>query len=300
MLYGGAVNCAFVVPEKMKIFSLSFILLCVGMSALANPTLFWVGDSENGNGGTGLVVYTNGVPVSQHSDWLVELIDVDEGSVIYSTTDGFPYSNGGFYESDENVPDSWNGRTVKSVIYNSSTRGTASLAAEFSLETNLIWSVADPPTPELQYDAGVVNASDWEPVSRLLYRTWIESFGESETNVLAHSDVDEFDNLFEYASGANPVNGDDVAVSRPEVRTAVGGAFEGLEYVYRRRRDDDVRGLNYWLELTDDLIGANWTNAGYSVEGAGIIDADFEAVTNRISFATHTNRFIRLRVEFSD
>jgi hypothetical protein len=72
----------------------------------------------------------------------------------------------------------------------------------------------------------------------------------------------------------------------------VGGA--GLLYVFPRRRE---RLLTYWVETCSKLVPGVWTNSGYrELPVAGMIDADFEAVTNEIP-TVQEETFIRLWVQ---
>jgi hypothetical protein len=48
--------------------------------------------------------------------------------------------------------------------------------------------------------------------------------------------------------------------------------------------------------MSDSLVAPSW-GAAAGVESAGIINAGFEAVTNRIDTAGTTNGFIRLLIE---
>ena len=58
-------------------------------------------------------------------------------------------------------------------------------------------------------------------------------------------------------------------------------------------------GMIYTRELSDDLSGGAWTNdlSKYSVTGAGVLDAEFDSVTNQVPTDTVDSRFFRLRVE---
>ncbi|RLA39242.1 MAG: hypothetical protein DRR06_19455 [Gammaproteobacteria bacterium] len=74
------------------------------------------------------------------------------------------------------------------------------------------------------------------------------------------------------------------------------GGANWFEYVYPKRSDANS-GISYHLELTDDLIYTPWVNSGYSIEGTGTIDSEFDAVTNRISTEIEDEQFIRLVIE---
>ena len=70
------------------------------------------------------------------------------------------------------------------------------------------------------------------------------------------------------------------------------------EYVYRRRTDAAARGLQYGLEVTEDLSTA-WNTNGYSEVGTSPLEAGFEAVTNQVDTTPDTG-FVRLKVAIDD
>jgi len=107
-------------------------------------------------------------------------------------------------------------------------------------------------------------------------------------------DGDGLDNLTEYAFGAEPTNADDKVVF-PIFGDMDGDSFQTLEYVYRRRRNADARGLHYDLSQRKDLFTGYWSTEGIIETGTEMIDSNFEWVTNSISTAGITNRFIRMR-----
>lgn len=113
------------------------------------------------------------------------------------------------------------------------------------------------------------------------YEMWAAGYGLEGFNALRTTDIepDGMDNLLEYALGGNPTN-DDAAAVLPTLEVTVGT----MEYVYRRRIDAAVSGLDYALILnTNDLLQAAWINVGTTFETTNVvIDADFESVTNTI------------------
>ncbi len=109
-------------------------------------------------------------------------------------------------------------------------------------------------------------------------------------------DTDGLSNLYEYGLGGNPTSGVMDAILPTYNVVDVAGS-DVLEYVYPRRKSD-LSALNYYLELTDNLAIPAWINAGYTVMPLqGDINADFEAVTNQIPTAGHSEEFIRLIIE---
>ena len=132
------------------------------------------------------------------------------------------------------------------------------------------------------------------------YESWGLEYGltGSETNYLAHSDADGLNQLLEYGLGGNPTNNDASSIL-PMFGESSGGGSASMEYIYRRRTDWEVRELNYWLELNTNLVSGTWNTNGYTEVGAGPLEPGFEAVTNRISTESETNRFIRLRIRIN-
>lgn len=133
-----------------------------------------------------------------------------------------------------------------------------------------------------------------------LYSDWLAEFPTlgNATNKTDNFDGDVLDNLYEYALGGIPTNGSHIG-HVPEFQALEDGGISWLEYVYARRSDAVMRGLNYYLETNTDLMDASgWTNGNYTVVGTNTgFAVGFDAVTNRIPTAVETNRFIRLKVE---
>ncbi len=138
-----------------------------------------------------------------------------------------------------------------------------------------------------------------EPVAQLLFNDWADGHGlaGSDAETTADPDGDQRDNLFEYAVGGFPVIGTNSPSELPNVGMIDDSGFQGLEYVYARRRNADGLGLAYAVERTDDLLSNVWSTTGVVEAGNGVIDDEFESVTNRISSAGTTNGFVRLKIE---
>ena len=66
-----------------------------------------------------------------------------------------------------------------------------------------------------------------------------------------------------------------------------------FELVHARRKDGSV---TYTVESTTNLLSNVWKTNHITVPGIGNIDADYEAVTNRID-TTEGQGFLRLLVE---
>ena len=158
-----------------------FIAILVGVSisnVVADPTLLW--GSDEGFGGSGQVVYTNGVAISSGTEWLVELINEADDNVLYSTTAGF-VGDGFFYATPDAT--AWNGLDVRSVIYDAVNKEDADLFAEFSNIGNLSWSTTPAPPGSFSYNAGEVTATlgsnpgQWQAIPEPTVAAFIGVFG---------------------------------------------------------------------------------------------------------------------------
>ena len=130
------------------------------------------------------------------------------------------------------------------------------------------------------------------------YAGWTDRFPTlgSATNRMDNFDGDGLNNLAEYAIGGNPTNGADEGRA-PEFQTVEEGGTNWIKYVYVRRNDAAARGLNYSLEQSTDLLSNVWTNAPAEEIGTGVLDTEFDSITNRVPTGENA-QFIRLRVEY--
>ena len=155
---------------------------------------------------------------------------------------------------------------------------------------------------------GLLPAQNYLPDGETLFartatpmETWrVEYFGFADDAGdgadLANPDGDSVVNLWEYGFGGNPTNPASIGYSATHGLAHEGGS-NVLEYVYARRIGSEGE-LDYFLETATDLAAGNWTNSGYAeLSASGIIDPEFEAVTNRIDTTGTTNGFIRLNIE---
>jgi hypothetical protein len=131
------------------------------------------------------------------------------------------------------------------------------------------------------------------------YSIWTDShsLSGSDAGMDADPDVDTMNNLVEYALGGNPTNSDAAAILPVAVLSAAGGT-NWLDYVYHRRLDAESRGLTYEVLRNDDLVSGVWTNSGIIDGGSAVLDAEFEAVTNRIQTGTEPQQFLKLNIGF--
>jgi hypothetical protein len=128
------------------------------------------------------------------------------------------------------------------------------------------------------------------------YTAWLSSYPGlgSATNWMDNPDGDLLENLAEYSIGGNPLVPDVGNSARFHVLEA--GGSNWVEYVYAQRNDATERGLSYWLESRTNMLAGSWTNANANVVGTGVLDAEFDSVTNRIP-ATGETQFIQLKIE---
>ncbi|VGO19625.1 hypothetical protein [Pontiella sulfatireligans] len=128
------------------------------------------------------------------------------------------------------------------------------------------------------------------------YNEWLVEFNLSETNILADSDFDGMNNLVEYGLGGNPTN-IDAPIVLPTSGIDADTGMNWLEYVYRRRTDAAVRGLEYRVEAGTNLVEGVWLTNDVQEVASGLIDAGFESVTNRLDIGLDSESFIRLRIQ---
>jgi len=123
------------------------------------------------------------------------------------------------------------------------------------------------------------------------YGEWSTSFSLAG-GAYGDDDSDGLVNLHEYGLGGDPTNSADTGYAI----SFFPGDTNDFRYVYPRRTSPDA-GLAYRLETSSDLVSGSWTNAGYvELPSTGIIDSEFEAVTNQIPLGDPCG-FLRLRVE---
>ncbi len=156
--------------------------------------------------------------------------------------------------------------------------------------------------------SGLLPSENYLPDSKTLYvrtatpiETWrVEYFGKTDdaddgANT-ANPDNDPVANLAEYALGGNPTNASDIGYL-PMAGTVDEGGTNFFEYIYPRRIGSSSE-LAYFLETCSNLLSNDWTVASYrELPTTGTMDAEFEAVTNRIDTTGKPNEFVRLSIE---
>ena len=144
------------------------------------------------------------------------------------------------------------------------------------------------------------------------YAQWITAYSLIDEAVLADPDFDGVCNLMEYATGGNPKEGGDAAISTLVEDSITPG---DLLFTYRRLRGINpgdasgdtgngysIYGLNYTVQASNNLNP--WTSAATSlamqVEGAPVDNGDgTESVMVRLTPPATSNSdwFVRLRIE---
>ncbi|MCF7817319.1 MAG: hypothetical protein K9M54_05495 [Kiritimatiellales bacterium] len=135
--------------------------------------------------------------------------------------------------------------------------------------------------------------------SESLYQAWnaANNLSGPDADLSADPDSDTLDNLVEYALGGNPTNADASAVL-PVSSLVNDGGTNWFAYVYHRRLDAATRGLTYEVVREDGLIFGTWTNSGITEAGTVVLDAEFEAVTNRVPTDAKAEQFMKLNIGF--
>lgn len=130
------------------------------------------------------------------------------------------------------------------------------------------------------------------------YETWAYKYrlvGDDAAEDFDY-DGDMLDNLYEYAVGGNPTNAADVGYASTSGIVDDGGTSY-FEYVYARRLDPES-GLVYSPMLSPSIAFPNWSSDDVvELPISGVIDADFESVTNRVDTTSKPAGFMKLFVD---
>jgi len=144
---------------------------------------------------------------------------------------------------------------------------------------------------------------DWVQIEGVNpYTEWAAGEGLSSMDRTADEDLDGLDNFTEWANGGNPNDPGDTGLSGPGFIMDVDGTNR-LAFVTPRQADYWPNGVDYYLEMNDDLVVGSWTNADSWVLGTseGGFNADFDAVTNLAgNVESNDMQFLRLRVTHPD
>ena len=163
------------------------------------------------------------------------------------------------------------------------------------------WGDVDGGYAGVMYNANVWNSSvdDFSVTSPdaiqppSAYELWKDDYGISGEAPTDDHDLDGLLNVYEYGLGGDPTNAADQGIS-PTYSFEETGGTNWLVYVYPRLLVPV--GVNYYLELTENLAVPAWTNDGYFAGGIGWFNGEFHAVTNNIPTDPAT-KFVRLVIE---
>lgn len=102
--------------------------------------------------------------------------------------------------------------------------------------------------------------------------------------------------FYEYACGGVPTNTASSGYPMTADLLQESGT-NWLEVVHAHRRNLEGN-LSYVLETSSNLLPNDWKiGSAIKLPMTGTLDAEYEAVTNRIDTTGKTNEFIRLRIE---
>jgi len=132
------------------------------------------------------------------------------------------------------------------------------------------------------------------PEPKTAYELWEEEYGLQE-GPDGDDDGDGLENLTEYGIGGNPTNPAEFGYL-PTFGRVIGGGSNWFEYIHVQQTDPNS-GLNYYLELSDNLVSNVWSTNGYTVVGSGPFTNGFDTVTNQIDTEIRDAQFIRLVIE---
>lgn len=121
------------------------------------------------------------------------------------------------------------------------------------------------------------------------FSAWAGEWSEAIGGLSDDADGDGLPNLYEYALGGDPTDGQNTGETPLLILRD-----RALEYIHVRCRDDT--NIIYRLETASDLLSGTWTNIGYSVTGTNVTGGAYDYVTNTIS-TSPPRLFIRLNVE---
>ncbi|MDF7824504.1 thrombospondin type 3 repeat-containing protein [Pontiellaceae bacterium B12227] len=138
--------------------------------------------------------------------------------------------------------------------------------------------------PDVDEDA------DFIDVPNGFYEQWAADYNLSEGKT-GDDDHDGLSNIYEYGVGGNPTSRAD----RGHLPT-FGNASNWFEHVHAERSSVNS-GVGYTVEVSTNLVPGGWTTNGVEMVGIGVLDSEFNTVTNRIFTEIKSEQFIRLRIK---
>jgi len=136
-----------------------------------------------------------------------------------------------------------------------------------------------------------------EPVLGPMFDAWALGYGLTNATTTGDPDGDLCNNLWEYAMGGNPTDGNDIGYI-PEIQTGTDGGTNWLYYIVPQNHAAALAGLTYNLQTRPDLASGSWASGGYETTGTDTdgFGTGFDAVTNRVSTDAADAQFIKLTV----
>ncbi len=133
------------------------------------------------------------------------------------------------------------------------------------------------------------------------FASWIASFpsvSPALTGPNADADADGLTNLLEYGLGGDPSNQADAITLSPTVEFSRVGGQPVLDFTWRRRIDRIARGLDYSIQLSENLPSGWTVGTGETISGPlPVGDGVTERLTQRFLLPANAGRrFIRLQV----
>ena len=149
----------------------------------------------------------------------------------------------------------------------------------------------------LTYTGG--DGNDLSLIKGVDFEAWIAGHDLSGSKAEPGSDPDGdgHSNLMEFTNGGNPTNG--LEVGEYSSLSIGQRSTNAVDIGFARRTSDN--GLLYNLEQCSGLVDGNWfeTEDDYEID-SGVLNSDFDWVTNRVPVAGQAQKFLRLRIDKDD
>lgn len=126
------------------------------------------------------------------------------------------------------------------------------------------------------------------------YDAWALEWGVDIGSGTNDFDGDGVLNIHEFGLGGDPTNPEDVGIL-PVYNVVNDDGTLFFTFIHAQRSDPGS-GLDYYLETTQELLPATWTNSGYMVTGTNVTGDAFDYVTNTVEVVDDTG-FLRLIIE---
>ena len=291
------------------------------VSGMDNVLGMWI-DASSGSG-NGIWFFDLGAPLSTGNGTTVQVDftvgrygarPVDDGTLLVELYDGLPnITDNNNVFTPNSTPLASHTVIISSAAYYSEGGGSyknESITFNDLVSTSDHLFLAITPTDTSAGGPNLIAAIDNVAVVQInqaplegSYEAWIADYPGVGvlTSLTDNPDGDALNNLCEFAMGGNPNDSSDTGHS-PTNMIFAQNSTNWFYYIYPKRIDAAEAGLTYSIEWTANLTN-NWTNAFYEVTGTGIwsgAEAEFMAVTNRISTDVADTQFLKLNIELSE